>query len=171
MPEDSSQQADPGWSPDANKIVFSGAGGDPASTIRILDLTTRQASTVAGSQGLFFPRWSPDGRYMAALAADTNSLHLFDLQTEKWIELAKGTSPGFPNWSKDGQYIYVFGENARGVIRVRVSDRNVERVADLKSFAQTGLVNRSLTLAPDDTLLLLRDAGTQDVYALDWKMP
>lgn len=171
MPEDSSQQVDPGWSPDGNKIVFSGSGGDSASTIRILDLTTQRVSTLAGSQGLFSPRWSPDGRYMVALAADTNSLHLFDFQTEKWTELAKGTSPGFPNWSKDGQFIYVFDENGAGVNRVRISDRTIERVADLKSFVQTGLVGRSLALAPDDSLLLLRDAGTQDVYALDWKEP
>jgi Tol biopolymer transport system component len=171
MPDGSSHQVDPGWSPDGKKLVFSGAGGDAGSTISVLDTTTRQVSTLAGSQGLFSPRWSPEGRYIAALAADTNSLHLFDFQTEKWIEVAKGTAGGFPNWSKDGQYIYIFGDNGKGVIRVRVSDRRVERVADLKSFAQTGLIGRSLALASDDSLLLLRDAGTQDVYALDWKGP
>jgi Tol biopolymer transport system component/DNA-binding winged helix-turn-helix (wHTH) protein len=171
MPDDSSQQLDPNWSPDGSKIVFGGSGGDPASTIRIFDPTTRQIATLAGSQGLFSPRWSPDGRYIAALATDTSSLFLFDFQAEKWTELAKGTTGGFPNWSKDGQYLYVFGDNATSVIRVRVSDRDVERVADLKSFAQAGLVGRSLALAPDDSLLLVRDAGTQDVYALDWKEP
>lgn len=171
LPEDSSPQVDPSLSPDVKKLVFSGAGGDPASTIRILDLTTRQVSNLAGSQGLFSPRWSPDGRYLAALAVDTNSLHLFDFQTEKWTELVKGTAGGFPNWSKNGQYLYVFGDNGASVIRVRISDRSVERVADLKAFAPAGLVGRSLALAPDDSLLLLRDAGTQDVYALDWKAP
>jgi Tol biopolymer transport system component/DNA-binding winged helix-turn-helix (wHTH) protein len=171
MPEDSNQQVDPSWSPDGNKLVFSGAGGDPASTIRILDLTTRQVSTLAGSKGLFSPRWSPDGRFMAALAADTNSLHLFDFETEKWTEVVKGTAGGFPNWSKDSTYIYLFGENEKSIIRVRVSDLSVEHVADLNSFAQTGLASRSLALAPDNSLLLLRDAGTQDVYALDWKAP
>jgi Tol biopolymer transport system component/DNA-binding winged helix-turn-helix (wHTH) protein len=171
MPDGSSHQVDPGWSPDGKKLVFSGASGDAASTIHIFDPTTKQVSTLAGSQGLFSPRWSPDGRYMAALAADSNTLHLFDFQNEKWIEVAKGTAGGFPNWSKDGQYIYIFGDNGKGVIKVRVSDRSVERVADLKSFAQTGLVGRSLALASDDSLLLLRDAGTQDVYALDWKTP
>ena len=29
----------------------------------------------------------------------------------------------------------------------------------------------SLALAPDDSPLLLRDAGTSDVYALDWEEP
>ena len=171
MPDDSSQQVDPNWSPDGNKVVFGGIGGDPASTIRILDLATRQVSTLVGSQGLFSPRWSPDGRYMAALSADTSSLHLFDFQTEKWTELAKGTIGGFPNWSRDGQYIYVFSDGGTRVIRVRITDQQVEGVANLKSFIQTGLAERSLALAPDDSLLLLRNMGTQDVYALDWEQP
>ena len=171
MPDDSSQQVDPNWSPDGNKVVFGGIGGDPASTIRILDLATRQVSTLVGSQGLFSPRWSPDGRHMAALSADTSSLHLFDFQTEKWTELAKGTIGGFPNWSRDGQYIYVFSDGGTRVIRVRITDQQVEGVANLKSFIQTGLAERSLALAPDDSLLLLRNMGTQDVYALDWEQP
>jgi len=171
LPDDSSQQVDAGWSPDGNKVVFGGSGGDPASTIRILDLKTRQVSTLAGSQGLFSPRWSPDGRYMAALSFDTSKLHLFDFQTEKWTEVAKGTNGGFPNWSKDGQYIYVFSDGGTGVIRVRISDREIERVVDLSSFKHTGSAERSLALAPDGSLLLLRDAGTQDVYALEWKEP
>jgi len=29
----------------------------------------------------------------------------------------------------------------------------------------------SLSLTPDDSLLLFRDAGTSDVYALDWEEP
>jgi Tol biopolymer transport system component/DNA-binding winged helix-turn-helix (wHTH) protein len=171
LPDDHGQQFDPGWSPDGSQIVFSGAGADAASTIRILDINTRQVSTLPGSQGFFSPRWSPDGRYIVALAPDTSSLHLFDFQTEKWTEVASGTGPGFPNWSKDSQFIYVFGENGTAVIRVRIPDHSIEKVADLKSFVHTGLVGRSLALAPDGSLLLLHDTGTQDVYALDWKAP
>jgi hypothetical protein len=28
-----------------------------------------------------------------------------------------------------------------------------------------------LGLAPDDSLLLLKDMGTQDIYTLDWEQP
>lgn len=51
MPDDQSQQCDPNWSPDGNKIVFGGALNDTASTIRILDLKTHQVDTLPGSQG------------------------------------------------------------------------------------------------------------------------
>jgi len=171
MPDDPSQQFDPNWSPDGSKIVFGGAGGDPASTVRVLDLTTRQVSTLAGSHGFFSPRWSPDGRYLVAMTVDSATLYLWDFQTEKWTDM--GSVGGCPSWSKDGQYVYVFGANATGaVLRIRVSDHKVERVADLKAFRGTGHYGDGcLALAPDDSLLLLRDAGTQDVYSLDWKAP
>ena len=171
MPDDPSPQADPNWSPDGSKIVFAGNSNDAASTVRILDLTTHQVSILPGSQTLFGPRWSPDGRYIVAQSSDMTALHLFDFQTQKWTELAKGTL-GDLNWSKDGLYFYVHDYSGTGaVIRGRLSDGKTERVVDL-NFVSTGhWGGSSLALAPDDSPLLLRDAGTQDVYALDWEEP
>ena len=45
------------------------------------------------------------------------------------------------------------------------------RVADLKSFPQAGYFGYWLGMAPDDSPLLLRDTGTQEIYALDWEEP
>jgi hypothetical protein len=103
----------------------------------------------------------------------TNSLGLvlFDFQTEKWSELLKGTT-AFPNWSADGRYVYFLHvRDNPAVLRVRISDRTVERVADLKNLPITGYYGLWLGLAPDDSPLLLRDTGTQDIYALDWEAP
>ena len=44
-----------------------------------------------------------------------------------------------------------------------------EPVADLKNFRQAGFWSSWLGMAPDDSPLLLRDTGTQDIYALDWQ--
>jgi len=57
------------------------------------------------------------------------------------------------------------------VLRIRLSDRTIERVLNLKDISLTGYWGNSLTLAPDDSPLLLRNVGTQDVYALDWETP
>jgi hypothetical protein len=54
-------------------------------------------------------------------------------------------------------------------MRIRIRDRKIEEVADLKNFRQTGYWSVWLGMAPDDSPLLLRDTGTQDVYALDWQ--
>jgi len=86
-------------------------------------------------------------------------------------ELAKG-SMGWLNLSKDGQYVYVLDFTGAGaVLRTRVADHKTERVADLTNFVITGRFGGGLALGPDDSPLLLRDTGTQDVYALDWELP
>ena len=172
MPDVPGPQWDPKWSPDGDKIVFGGGSGSAASSIRVLNLANHEVSTLPGSQGRFYsPRWSPDGQYMLAMSIGSDELALFDFQTQKWSELAKGVF-GYPNWSKDGQYVYVRDARGKGaILRIRVSDHKVELVVDLKDFLPVGSYGPALTLAPDDAPLLLRDAGTQDVYALDWEEP
>jgi serine/threonine protein kinase len=91
LPDDRSQQFDPNWSPDGSKIIFSGQSNDPSSSIRIFDVSTRQLSTLPGSEGLYSPRWSPDGRHVSAFSADSQSLLLFDFATSQWKELARGS--------------------------------------------------------------------------------
>ena len=90
IPADPRHQLDPNWSPDGSKIVYGGQSGDAASAIRILDIASHQVSNLPDSQGLFSPRWSPNGRYILAFSADSMKLLLFDFQTQKWTELAKG---------------------------------------------------------------------------------
>ena len=172
MPDVRGPQWDPNWSPGGDKIVFGGGSGDAASSIRVLNLASHQVSTLPGSQGQFFsPRWSPDGRYLLATSIGSGELALFDFQMQKWTELAKAVF-GYPNWSKDGQYVYVLDSRGKGaVLRIRISDHKAEQVVDLKNFSSVGSYGTSLALTSDDSPLLLRDAGTQDVYALDWEVP
>jgi Tol biopolymer transport system component len=171
MPEDPHQQLDPNWSPDGSKIVFGNESNDPSSAIHVLDVASRQVSDLPDSQGLYSPRWSPDGRYISAFSADSMKLLLFDSQTRKWSELASG-SLGWLNWSHDGQYVYVLDNRGKdAIVRIRISDRKTEQVADLKDFATTGRYGGCLALTPDDSPLLLRDTGTQDVYSVDWETP
>jgi len=171
MADDPRQQLDPNWSPDGSKIVFSNESNDPSSAIYVFDVASRKVSDVPGSQGLYSPRWSPDGGHISAFSADSVKLLLFDVQTQKWSELANG-SLSWLNWSHDGQYVYVLdsrGKNA--VVRIRISDHQTEQVVDLKNFATTGRYGGCLSLAPDDSVLLLRDTGSQDVYSVDWEAP
>jgi eukaryotic-like serine/threonine-protein kinase len=171
LPDDQSSQQDVNWSADGSKIVFAGSGGDLSATIRVLDLSTHELITVPGSQGLFSPRWSPDGKYLVALSAGSTRIMRYDLRTQKWSELARGT-PGWLNWSKDGQYLIALDSGAQpAVLKIRLSDGKLERTVDLKNFPAAGHFGLALSMAPDDSPLLLRNAGTQDVYALDWQEP
>jgi hypothetical protein len=77
-----------------------------------------------------------------------------------------------PNWSADGKYVYFLRHpEDPAVLRVRISDRKVEEVVDLKRLPTTGYWGVSFTLTPDDSPLLLRNLGTQDIYSLDWEVP
>jgi eukaryotic-like serine/threonine-protein kinase len=171
LPEDPEPQMDPNWSLDGDKILLSGVPDDNKETIRVFDLNTHQVSALPGSRGLYSPRWSPDGKYIVAMPADSLSLMLFDFQTQKWSQLAK-VRAAFPNWSRDGQYVYFLRWlDEPAVLRVRISDGKLEQVSDLRDLPTTGNIGPWLGLAPDDSLLLLKDKGTQDIYALDWEQP
>jgi serine/threonine protein kinase/Tol biopolymer transport system component len=175
LPNDAHNAQDPTWSADGNKIVFSGDANDASTSsdpaIKILDVQSGNVSPVPGSQGMFSPRWSPDGRYIAGMTSDSKNLLLFDVRTQKWKKIAEGTF-SWINWSRDSQYIYSKDQTATdAVVRVRIKDGKIERLVSLKDYVLTGLGGGAVSVAPDGSPLLLLDRGTQDVYALDWIAP
>jgi hypothetical protein len=55
---------------------------------------------------------------------------------------------------------------------VRLADRKLERVVSLKGFRRamgTNGVGFWSGLTPDDSPLVMRNIGSQEVYALDWE--
>ncbi|HUN63431.1 MAG TPA: protein kinase [Candidatus Sulfotelmatobacter sp.] len=172
LPDDKQAEADPHWSPDGTSLVFGGLYGSAVTGIRILDLKTNQVSTVPGSEQLFSPRWSPDGRYILAISSDSQTLLVYDRSKLVWSKIVHERNVSFPNWSKDSQYIYFLSwpENP-GIFRIHLTDHALERIADLKDFHPTGYWDDWMGMDPDDSPLLLRDTGLQDVYALDCEYP
>jgi len=168
LPGDDHAEADPYWSPDGTSLVFGGLYGTATTGIRILDLESHKVSPVPGSEMLFSPRWSPDGRYIAAIRSDSQTLLIFDRTKQKWSVVFKERNVSFPDWSKDGQYIYFLSwpENP-ALFRLRVGDNTVERVASLRDFRPTGYWDDWMGLEPNGSPLMLRDTGLQDVYAFD----
>jgi dipeptidyl aminopeptidase/acylaminoacyl peptidase len=165
LPEDSGEQIDPHWSPDGTKILFAwGAKQD----LRILDLLSREVHTVEGSTGMWSPRWSKDGRYIAALDRDSQTvMHVFDVKQQRWTRLDLDGDGSYPNFSHDGRLIYFLQSGAaQGVFRIPVTGGKTERVVDLKDWHLTGQFFASMSLDPTDAPLMLRDSGSGDIYAL-----
>jgi Tol biopolymer transport system component/DNA-binding winged helix-turn-helix (wHTH) protein len=168
-------QLDVDWSPDGKALVF-GSLAEPNGSIYVLDLTSKQVSTLPGSKGLFSPHWSPDGRYISGTVIDSSHLMLFDTSTKTWTE-ACACVVSYPMWSRDGKYIY-FEQSTEmyrtyGIGRLRPSDRKLENVADVSSLGRSmaGTLGTWFGLAPDDSPLLARDISTQEIYALEMKWP
>jgi Tol biopolymer transport system component len=170
LPDHREGQGDPIWSPDGHKIVF-GTGKwqrwSSAIQLWVLDLASHQIAPLQGSQGMWSPRWSPNGRFIAGINSN-GGISVFDFDKQRWSELQKGECCDYPTWSSDSQFVYfvVDTSNDPGVYRVRVSDGRAERVVDLKGFRHTGAVGLWMGLDPNDTPLLLRDTGSDDIYAL-----
>jgi Tol biopolymer transport system component len=170
---------DPNWSPDGKAVVLTlNEAGSPGALpsgpgIAIFDLTNEKLSALPGAAQLFSPRWSPDGRYIAAITDDSEKLRLFDRTTKQWNDLVN-MPIGYPSWSHDGQYLYFDTTltDDPAFFRVRIADHRVERLVSLKDLQRYwGDFGPWTGLAPDDSLLVVRDIGSQDIYALDWKAP
>jgi Tol biopolymer transport system component len=178
LPQDRAE-TDASWSPDGNRIAF----GRPSYgidlgelQIQVLDRQSQTISSIPGSRGLFSPRWSPDGRHLAALSPDSKSLMLFDFSSEEWsvwLHTDDGTI-GYPVWAKDGKSIYIerFFAAEPSVHRLKLGESKSEpflRWKDLRRFS--GLWGAWSGIAPDGSVLAVRDVSSHEVYALDLQLP
>lgn len=166
-------QADPDWSPDGKTIVFGRsseymAEDSTPKSIQMVDLTTRQVSNVPGSQGLFSPRWSPDGRYLAAMPLDQRKLMIFDMASNRWTEIARGRFNN-PVWSKDGKYIYFqsFTEEGSPIFRMHVDGSRLEKMADFRNL-QPGATVSYWGIGSEDAPIVSFHLLTADIYSVDW---
>lgn len=178
---------DPAWSPNGAFLVLGcsprnpKAGLTPESTVlRMVDVKTGKVSVLAGSHGLWFPRWSPKGRYLVALSfPDPPDLVLYDMQTQTQRKLfvlkfknAGFSNMGWPAWSRDGQYVYIMDGIAE--YRVRITDGAADLVADLTGLSDAYSSNDYSSWAgitPDGSVIATRNTGTVEIYALDWIAP
>jgi len=163
-------QQDPSWSPDGNSMVFTENGKTPnEDSIHLLNLKTGAIVAVAGSESMCCPRWSPDGRYIAAIRNYNQGLSLFDFTTRKWQALNTEII-NFMTWSRDGKTLYfdTFLQSDPAFYRVRMNDLRSERLLSLKSLRRAqGVFGPWSGLAADDSPMTLRDVGAQDLYALE----
>ncbi len=166
--------ADPSWSSDGRYLVF---GGEPdlmgkesgSHEIQLLDLANHNITAIPHSDGLFSPRWSPDGRWIVALSLDQNRVMLFDIAAHAWTLLAT-TSAADPVWSRDSKSIFVhaFLADQQPILRINVPRAQTQRVADLSDLRMKESENcffGGLTL--DNQPLILPRVGTSNLYTLD----
>ena len=178
MPNDR-QESDVTWSPDGKQIAFGQPSygnelGDP--NIQICDVTTRKASVIQGSKAMFSPRWSPDGRFLAALSSDSKRLMRYEFATQQWAEwlhVDDGTV-GYPVWARDSKSIYIerFYAAEPSMHTLKLGENKSQPFLSwgrLRRFA--GLWGTWSGVAPDGSVLTVRDASSHEIYALELQLP
>ena len=170
-------QIDANWSSDGNRILFGYYVHDPQGlNIAIVDLTSHKTEILPGSEQLFSPRWSPNGRYVAALSPDFTKVMLFDYKTQKWSmwlsEPAGAVS--YPAWSADSKYLYFddLVSEEESIRRIKVGENKAERVFKLEGIDRYpgpfGLWSGRMA---DGSYMFVRDRSTQEVYQLTLELP
>jgi serine/threonine protein kinase/Tol biopolymer transport system component len=177
LPEDA-QELDATWSADGNQIAFGrlAVGDVKGVNIQVADVKTHTASTLPGSDGLFSPRWSADGRYIAAIGVQgSTKLMLYDFRTKQWSDWFTETNNlNYMEWSVDSQYLSWdnFGTAHPACRRIKVGEQQAKDLFVIKDLRRyLGIFGSWSGEAPDGSRIFTRDLSTQDVYALDVDLP
>ena len=166
-------EADPAWSPDGQSIVFGRLpdrmdNGQPKA-IYLVNLQTSKVTEIPGSTGLFSPRLSPDGRFIAAMPLDQRALLLFDRTTSRWATLtAQGV--GDPTWSHDSRSIYFqdFLATGKPIYRIAVPAGKPQLVATIDNLRPIAATDyRLIGLAPGDLPVVTADTPAVNLYEVD----
>lgn len=166
-------EADPDWSADGQSIVF---GRLPdrmelgqAKSIYTVNLASHQVTEIPGSAGLFSPRLSPDGRYIAAIRLDQKALMLYDTAAKHWTTLTQH-GVGDPAWAHDSRAVYFqdFLEAGKPIYRVAIPEGqpvSVATINNLRPIAATDF--RLIGLAPGDRPIVSARTSTVNLYEVD----
>ncbi|HTW49569.1 MAG TPA: protein kinase [Acidobacteriaceae bacterium] len=159
------------YGPTYQEIVF-----DHATTaLHIYNLQTHQTTAVPGSNGLFSPRWSPDGRSLFAMTPTGQAAMLYDFATRTWQKLFEAPAIDYPDWTAGGKCIDFNAPASPKAMEYEfcLADRKIRPLVDLANGAvlATGDFGWWSGVGPDGSFYILHDISTEELYALDVKWP
>jgi eukaryotic-like serine/threonine-protein kinase len=164
----------PTWDPDGKALFFSvRETGSKDFELQRMDLGTGAVSSLPDSKSKLAEGWSAQGKLVAFSMQQFNPW-IFDRQSEHWSELLKDPcATGL--MSPDREYLYceVPSVPYHKVLRIRLSDSRLETMMEIKDLHRVvdEYTGTSIGVTPDGSVLLTRDSGTDEIYALTVKWP
>ena len=115
----------PTWSSDGKTIAFSYFPvPDKLPRIEVIDVATRKISAMPMGEGYYYPSWSPDGKYLVAMAENPARMALYSTATKTWKDLRSFPDPwGFWSWATDSKSLYMalfMGKASDGIYRMTI---------------------------------------------------
>jgi dipeptidyl aminopeptidase/acylaminoacyl peptidase len=138
LTHDNGEDSDPRPSPDGKSVTYVHWPDDDRNRrdIRIADIESGTTRILIGAPKMkdWFPRWSPDGRWIAFLSQRTNFNQVWLIRPDG-MEMHQLTDLGANveefSWSRDGARLAVI-VNRRGKLDLAVTEVNSGKTVDLK---------------------------------------
>lgn len=165
VPSAPGSQGYPTWSPDGKSLLYGIVTSSLREEvyIRVANLQTGKVTKLPGSDGLFAPRWSPDGRTVAALRfMGGHTLMLMNVSDQQWRE-ASTVQVDWPTWTADSNSILC--KSGDSVLQYRLDLGKFETITTLEPEESGGYLKWlgvSHTGAPLRTL----NRDSRQIYAL-----
>lgn len=171
--------SDPDWSPDGMRLVvdrdLDARPGKPGSSVlSLLDIKTGHVTDIPGSEDLHMPRWSPDGKWIAAHTGNRNEMHVLELATGNWHMAAQAKSVSYPVWSADSADVYFQDLLSPGepVYRVHLGDGAKKEVVSFQKELDAGIVRCVLvSITPNGSPIIGLDRSNSDIYGARLALP
>jgi len=174
LPDGEDQGVAP-WSAEGASLIFGDFPGRRPRTemcVHELDVKTRRLSDVPGSKGLWSPRWSPNGKYIAAITSESSAVGVLPWGKTEYVALARMGFVDNATWSADSRHIYFNGTSEageKGLFRVSVPKGRLERIADMTGF--DAAPENWYGVTPEGTPLAFHAVMVQEIFALKCELP
>jgi Tol biopolymer transport system component/DNA-binding winged helix-turn-helix (wHTH) protein len=171
--------SNPDWGPEGLTIVVernlpTGQQKNKDSVLEFVDLKNRKTTEISGSENLHLTRWSPDGRFLAAVGGAGGDLEIYDVAANRWRVVTHGKMFATPAWSADSAYVYYQDVLSGGepLFRLNISSGKMEKIADFQSVLDSG-VHRSILEAVegDGSPVIAFHRGSGDIYGAALSLP
>jgi serine/threonine protein kinase len=166
----------PNWWPDGKSIAFNDYPlPGQALGIKVLDLETRKVSIMPGAENFYVPSWSPDGKYMVAIAQNPSRMVLYSAASGTWKDLKIfKTLWQYWVWANDSRSVYFAMKDPEpgeqpGMYRLTIADAKWEQATKFDGLT----VNRDgsegfPSMTADGRVAMMRDTSVVQIYWAKW---